>query len=66
MSCDELMSHLAAFDKKIKEAMAEVANHARNTQRQHAVRRRLRETSKDLVREINRRCPAIVTPTSIP
>ena len=62
MSGDELMSHLAAFDEKVKEAMAEVAKHAQSTQRQQAVRRRLRETSKYLVREINRRCPAILEP----
>lgn len=62
MSCDELMGQLAAFDKKVKQAMAEVADHAQSRQRQQAVRRRLRETSKDLVREINLRCPAILEP----
>ena len=62
MSCDELMEHLAAFDKKVKQAMAEVAKHAPSTQRQQAVRRRLREESQDLVREIDRRCPVMVEP----
>lgn len=62
MSCDELMGHIAAFDKKVKQAMAETAEHAQSRQRQQAVRRQLREASKDLVREINRRCPAILEP----
>ena len=62
MSCDELMGHLAAFDKKVKQAMAEVAKHAQSTRRQHAVRRQLREESDALVREIDRRCPVMVEP----
>ena len=62
MSCDELMGHLAAFDEKFKQAMAEAAEHAQGRQRQQAVRRQMREASKDLVREINRRCPAILEP----
>lgn len=62
MSCDELMGHLAAFDEKIKHAMAEVAKHAQGTQRQRALRRRLREESDALVREIDRRCPVMVEP----
>ena len=37
MSCDELMGHLAAFDEKVKQAMAEAAKHAQGAQRQHAV-----------------------------
>jgi hypothetical protein len=62
MSCDELMGHLAAFDKKVKRAMAEAEEHAQSRRRRQEVRRQLRETSKDLVREINRRCPAILEP----
>ena len=62
MSCDELMGHLAAFDEKIKQTMAEVAKHAQGTRRQHALRRRLREESDALVREIDRRCPVMVEP----
>ena len=62
MSCDELMEHLAAFDEKVKQAMAELAEHGQSTARRQAMRRRLREESQELVREINRRCPARVEP----
>lgn len=62
MSCDELMEHLAAFDGKAKQAMAEMAEHGHSRERQQAMRRRLREESQDLVREINQRCPARVEP----
>lgn len=61
MSCDELIGHLAAFDEKVKQAMAE-AKHAQSTQLQRALRRRLREESDALVREIDRRCPVMVEP----
>ncbi|MXY58560.1 MAG: hypothetical protein F4029_15765 [Gammaproteobacteria bacterium] len=62
MSCDELMSRLAAFDETVEDAMAEAAKHAQGTQAQQAVRRRLRETSKDIVRELSKRCPVMVEP----
>ena len=62
MSCDELMEHLAAFDKKVKQAMAELEEQGHSAERQQAMRRPLREESQDLVREINRRCPARVEP----
>ena len=62
MSCDELMERLAAFDEKVKQAMAELAEHGQSAERQQAMRRRLREESQELVREINRRCPARVEP----
>lgn len=62
MSCDELMEHLAAFDEKVKEAMAELAEQGHSTARQQAMRRPLREESRDLVREIGRRCPVMVEP----
>ena len=62
MSCDELMSRLAGFDETVAEAMAEVAKHPQNTQRQRAVRSRLREASRDLVQEFSRRCPVMVEP----
>ena len=62
MSCDELMGHLAAFDEKVKQAMAEAAKHAQGAQRQHAVRRQIRRESDALVREMSRRCPVMVEP----
>ncbi|MCY3839781.1 MAG: hypothetical protein OXH09_14190 [Gammaproteobacteria bacterium] len=62
MSCDELMGQLASFDEKVKQAMAEAAKHAQGTTHQRAVRRRLRERSDALVREIGRRCPVMVEP----
>ena len=62
MSCDELIDRLAAFDEKVKQAKAQ---HAQSAQRQRAVRSRLRETSDTLVREIGRRCPAMVEPRMI-
>ena len=62
MSCDELMENLASFDGKSKQAMAEAAERGHSAERQQALRRRLREESQDLVREINRRCPVMVEP----
>ena len=62
MSCDELMKHLTSFDEKVKRTMAELEEHGHSRERQQAMRRRLREESQELVREINRRCPARVEP----
>ena len=62
MSCDELMEHLAAFDEKIKRAIAELEERGHSAERQQAMRRRLREESQDLAREISRRCPVMVEP----
>ena len=62
MSCNELMEHLAAFDEKVERAMAELEERGHSTERMQAMRRRLREESQDLVREISRRCPVMVEP----
>lgn len=62
MSCDELMERLAAFDEKAEQANAEIEKHTQSTAHQRAARRRLRETSDALVREISRRCPVMVEP----
>ena len=51
MSCDELMEHLAAFDEKVKQAMAELASHGQSTARLQAMRpvpRQLPNLSKNV------------------
>ena len=58
-SCDELMAHLAAFDGKVKQAKAKRAS---STKRPQTTGRSIRESSTALVREINKRCPAMVEP----
>lgn len=62
MSCDELMENLASFDERVKRTMAELEEQGHSAERRQAMRRRLREESQELVREINRRCPARVEP----
>ena len=61
-SCDELMAHLAAFDGKVKQAKANRTSSAKGPQTSG---RRMRESSTALVREINKRCPAMVEPRTL-
>lgn len=62
MSCDELMERFAAFDEKVKRAIAESEERGHSAERMQAMRRRLWDESQDLVREISQRCPVMVEP----